>query len=200
MTTLNSVTLTTTGDKTTTEGTDSSAPTAEDTLYSEFMKEYTSDFRGPIESYYYAFHDIDGNGVKEWFLGRMIGGEIRLCSVYVIKNGAVVQQEDISADYTDPNQYVVYKNGTVRIGGMGDDYWPRGYSYYRIESGELKAIASIYEDYRSVGDPDGYLRYDPIAKEDIPITKEEFDRLQKEFEGDGQVVDLDWKPLAEYGR
>jgi len=26
------------------------------------------------------------------------------------------------------------------------------------------------------------------------------DTLQKEFEGDGEVVELDWKPLAEYGR
>jgi len=33
-----------------------------------------------------------------------------------------------------------------------------------------------------------------------PITKAEFDRVQKEFEGDGQTVELDWKPLAEYGR
>jgi hypothetical protein len=33
-----------------------------------------------------------------------------------------------------------------------------------------------------------------------PITQAEFDRVQNEMEGDGQVVELDWKPLAEYGR
>jgi len=33
----------------------------------------------------------------------------------------------------------------------------------------------------------------------VSITKAEFDRVQKEMKGNGQMVEFDWKPLAEYG-
>jgi hypothetical protein len=32
------------------------------------------------------------------------------------------------------------------------------------------------------------------------LSPNEFDRVKQEFEDDGQVVEIDWKPLAEYGR
>jgi len=186
-----SSTLTTIVEKATTDMTKPFATTVEINPYSEFMKTYTNSFYGSMEGYYYTLHDIDGNGIQEWFLGRNTDGGIGLCSVYAIHNGAVVRQEQISTDFTSPHQFLVFRNGILRTGGRNMDGW-LVYVYYRFEAGELNPQTELYE-YRSI-------RIDPVTRKEIPLTDEEFDRVQKEMEGDGQVVELDWKPLAEYGR
>jgi hypothetical protein len=68
--------------------------------------------------------------------------------------------------------------------------------YYRFEGGQLKLqidLVNAWGDY--------YQAYD-IDRVGLgtPITKAEYDRVKAEMEGDGQVVEIDWKPLAEYGR
>ena len=144
----------------------------------------------------YALYDIDGNGTKEFLLGGddSFWGKY-LLDVFTIQDGAVVHPERlrISLGYYDAPPSL-FENGTIRT--EWDNEGPRYYCYYRFEDGVLKQQEILYEygfdHFRSSVD-----NYGPLG---TSITKEEFDRLQKEFEGDGQVVELDWKPLAEYGR
>ena len=68
------------------------------------------------------------------------------------------------------------------------------FGYYRLENGEIKNKTVIEQNGKY---------YDFIINGPYPgtlITKEEFGRVRKEFEGDGELVELDWKTLAEYGR
>ena len=56
-------------------------------------------------------------------------------------------------------------------------------------------------EWGTMGDTTPYYRIDPRNPSNrIPITEKEYNRLKKEYEGDGKVVEIDWKPLAEYGK
>jgi hypothetical protein len=105
-----------------------------------------------------------------------------------------MEQKQFSSDSERSLPPVLYRNGTIWRKCTDDDLW---YDiYYRFENGELKPRISLSTDY----DYNEYFRFDPDFKKRISITKEEYDRTCKEFEGDGQVVALDWRPLAEYAR
>ena len=143
----------------------------------------------------YAFYDIDGDGMKELLIG--IAGQ-GLVMVYTIQNGVAVEQKEFYVDVASDSGHpppVLFKNGAIRTGG---ENWEGvlNYNYYRFEGGELKWQITLRNDfgqyYRNKRDVD--------PSSGTPITKAEYDRLKKEIEGDGQVVELDWKPLAEYGR
>jgi len=144
--------------------------------------------------YYYALYDIDGNGTEELLLGThawqdLIGFHV----VYSIQNGKAVQEEPFGLWHWDHGfPPLLLKNGVIR----SDITLPADlrYFYYRFENGKLTFQKGLLEDTHE------YFRIDPDDEERIPITKEEYDRLQKEYEGDGETVELDWKPLAEYGR
>jgi len=152
---------------------------------------------GLIErSYYcqYALYDLDGNGTKELLLGEdtWVSEKTLITSIYTIQDGEAVYQDEFLWDPLGAWEFewtalpVLYKNGTIMLG----DYF-----YYRLEkNGAIIRTSVIEEDGK-------YYRFIMNGSyPGTPISKKEFDRIRKEFEGDGQVVVLDWKPLAEYGR
>ena len=49
--------------------------------------------------------------------------------------------------------------------------------------------ASPYHLYR--GEPNG-------GRDEIYLTQEEYERAVREFEGDGEVVEINWKPISKY--
>jgi len=143
---------------------------------------------------YFALYDVDGNGTKELFLGaenEWLGKYFDV--IYTIRNGNTVWQEQFTVSgyqaYISPS---VFKNGTIRTVHNNDGALSN--NYYRFENGELKFQTRLLND---LGE---YFRFFAYQGTRTPITKAEYDRVQKEFEGDGQVIELDWKPLAEYGR
>jgi len=166
------------------------------------LKNYDED-PSQMERTHYDLYDIDGNGTNEFLQGMDIWGVSYLTNIYTIKDGVAVWQEAFGTTgeggSTLPS--TLFKNGTIRVDCV-DDGMRFFYYYYRFVDGELKfQTLLIYEQ----GDEYLQATYSRINVIDrpspsTPITKAEFDRLQKEFEGDGQVVELDWKPLAEYGR
>ena len=165
--------------------------------YSFVIKEhYDLFFDENIDPYvkHFFLYDIDGDGTKELLLGMETYSGIVLFAVYSIQDNIAARQEALTPWMEEfPFQRSLLKNGTIKIEGR-DEVGP-GYGYLRFEDGELRRQASLGIDYGE------YVRiYTENGYERVPITKAEFDRLQKEMEGDGQVVDLDWKPLAEYGR
>ena len=162
----------------------------EDTPYSDFLRKYIKERDGKVEHSYYTFHDIDGDGTEELLMGWAKDLE----RVYTIHNGIVVRQEPgLGGDYNPP--VVLFNNGAIRSIINLDGPELQLFNYYRIEDGNLKlqiqlrAQPDYYKHYKNEEDTSGIL-----------ITKAEFDRLQKELEGDGQEVELDWKPLAEFER
>jgi len=145
-------------------------------LYSKIVKKYDSDD-------YYALYDIDGNGTDELLISLSDWNERAFPDVlYAIQYGAAVKQEaygwhDDSEWY---NKFCLFKNGTIKISWSGER---SGRRYLRFENGELKWQPVTYDDDEST-----------IT---LPLTQEEFDQVQKELEGNGQVAEIHWKPLKE---
>jgi hypothetical protein len=180
--------------------------TDKDDPYSYVIEEYLENYYELLDDphsdtppLYYLLNDIDGNGVKELLIGTEEWDKKGLAVVYTIQNGAAVHQKEFWWPRDDDRfgLPVLFKNGTIKA--TSDDYGDLLlHFYYRFENGELKLLAELVDFSLYL---DRY-KYCKDGNEDIAIyiTKAEFDRLQKEFEGDGQTVELDWKPLAEYGR
>lgn len=151
-----------------------------------------------ISEQHFALYDVDGNGVNELLLGVEMweDGEITLHSICAIQNGVAMKPISLWTD--DDSPVVLFDNATIMTKRASDN--ERRITYYRFEDGELKYQTGLRygDDYSLEYDDGEYYRRE--SGEYIPITKEEFDRVKQEMEGDGQVVELDWKPLAEYGQ
>ena len=148
-----------------------------------------------LKNVYFFLYDLDGDGTRELLLGVERWERIFLIDVYIIQNSIAVEQKELFIDPVESPQPLLYKNGTIKDGGE-DAYGELSICYYRCKDGELRAQVVLIDERGSYFRSNG--TYENFKK--FPITKEEYDRVQKEFEGDGQVVELDWKPLAEYGR
>jgi len=156
---------------------------------------YMNDVNRNVPPYYYFAYDVDSNGSVELLLGtEEWDGEIVLWSVFAVQNGVSLWQEEFSVlgegGSTLPS--LVYRNGTIRTSSFVEEEWLK---YYRFEAGVLKERAWLART--NEGD---HYRFYPNDNAKHPIAKEEYDRVKAEMEGDGQVVELDWKPLTEYGR
>jgi len=170
--------------------------------YSKVIKEY----QGYRETYYYALHDIDGNGTEELLLGgEQWGGEVDLLGVYTIQSGVAVPQEEFNiwGEGGSISPSWIFKNGTIKVDLNNEE--PR-YNYYCFVDEELKLQATLIKQLQ-VFDWDNQVYYDEFFRVSengewpgTSLTKEEFEQAMKELEGDGQVVVIDWKPLAEYER
>lgn len=166
-----------------------------DEQYSHIIKELHDLFtNSPIArvTRYYATYDIDGNGTKELLFGDDTHLGTVLTALYAVQNGVFVQQETITPwmEQFDARRWL-FKNGIIKLECKND--MGRGYPYFRFEAGELKfqiGVGITNGEYTCI--------YPEDLTKEVSITKEEFDRVQKEMEGDGQVVEIDWKPLAEY--
>ena len=176
-----------------------------DSLYYDTMETIISYYEEDpynLETRYFTVYDIDSDGTEELLLGVAESGDVHLASIYAMQNGVGVRQEEFFTYDGEGRSYFpsfVYKNGTARVERLDDA--GLFYYYYRFEDGALKRKIELMkphhrdEYYRREED----LSKDPPGVNQIPLTKEEFEQTMKEMEGDGQV-ELDWKPLAEYGR
>jgi len=148
-----------------------------------------------LKGQYYVLYDIDGNGIEELLWGMDVYGGISLNSIFSIQNGVAVEWDEFFSAYRNrehARQTLLFCNGVIR--SDSDHEGVPIFNYYRFEAGIAKPLAEIFTVN---GD---YYSRDPVTKNERSITKEEYDRVKKEMEGDGQVVELDWRPLAEYGQ
>ena len=173
--------------------------------YSYIAKEYYDVFKANIYAHAqrYTLYDIDSNGTEELLLGGENYSGRQLYAVYTIQNGVAVQQKQftdplISSDVTS-HQFSLFSNGYIKVALQGIP--GIAIKYYQFENGELVLKTRLL----GIGDSD----YDIEYRHDInengnwqskSITEEEFEQMQKEIEGDGQTVELDWRPLAEWGK
>jgi len=151
---------------------------------------YTSN--GVCDNLNYALLDIDGNGTKELLLGVGSEPDIGLIEVYAIQDGVAVQQAfslsycaDCGTEYP-----TLLKNGTIWSIRGGDQITVR-HSYYRFADEQLKLQMKLTDTLTDDAQT-SFFRFDDL------ISQEEYERLRKEFEDDGQEAEIDWKPLANY--
>ena len=163
--------------------------------YSYVIKESYDHLNDGHEGYaslqFYSFYDVDSNGTKELLLGAKESYGICIYAIYAIRNGVAVKQDQFFL-ISDELPSLLFKNGTIRSdhNDEGDLY----YCYYQFEKEKLKFQTTLI-DYDGQHYRDNTYKGSSLG---TPITKQEFERVKKEFEGNGQVVELDWKPLAEY--
>ena len=168
--------------------------------YSDAIKAYVEKIGmygyGKLENQCYVLYDIDGDGTKELLLGNADEdwGTYLNC-VYTIQDGVAVKQNQYFSpipEYSTPPP-LLFQNGTIK--GVTDLDGPQLSRYYRFKNGELKFQIALVDGYGKSS-----CSYNQNKWDNIPLTVEEMKQIKKEMEGDGQVVELDWKPLAEYGR
>ena len=153
----------------------------------------------------YALYDTDGKGTMALLLGGAnSNGEVR--EIYTLQDG--VMERKLNA-----NDYEKVGDSMIRILKTGYLYTERlngspTRGYYRFEDGQLKLVV----DLGGYDDDSGSFRIDPTGTErdfffdfvpdgtEVRIAAEEHKRLVKKFVGNWEPADLDWKPLAEYGR
>jgi len=166
--------------------------------YADIIKSIIKPYEGSPEQLkhqYYALYDIDRNGIDELLWGMDVYGGIGYNSVFTVRNDIVAQSDDSFSAYRFLEQArptLLFANGTIRY--EWDIEGTSRYCYCRFEAGELVLQIVL----RTAND--SYYHRDPVTYNEIPITKAEYDRMRKEMEGNGPVVELEWKPLAEYGR
>jgi len=154
----------------------------------------------------YALYDTDGNGTMALLLGvENPYGFAR--EIFTIQNGVVERKLNVN-NYQDAGDSMIYmlKTGyvcTEQANGPGGTK-----RCYRFENGQLKFVAGLggYEHNNggfrvdpTGGDRDFFFDFVPDGTE-VRISNDEYMRLIDEFIGDWEPVELDWKPLAEYGR
>jgi len=151
------------------------------------------DYDGHLITVKYALWDIDDNNTKALLLYGLW-----FYDVYVIKDGvAVLQQSFKKEDDADDLDASLLENGTIMVTA----YQKEGNrietvnSFYHFKDGELKLQAKL------IGVFGGNYFYASTDDNRIPITEEEYVQLMEEYaKGGFESPDLDWKPLAEYGR
>ena len=160
--------------------------------YADVLNSLVWRYHEELREEYYALCDIDGDGTDELLVqyNRVMNHGLYGYTAYTLQNGVAVQQEEFYCNSVSASPLVVFKNGVVKT----DD---RYLTYFRFDDGELKIHTRLFDE------PDSefgrYSSYSPlISSKRTPITKNEFDRLQKEMEGNGQTVYVNWKTLAEY--
>ena len=161
------------------------------------------------ETLYYAFYDMDGDGTEELLLGKGYGAELpRLIEVYAIQGGIAVQQPFRVSRSADDAYYLspsLLDNGIIWSFYDNGDGSKLCYWGYRFEDGQLKlqmklARSMSFDGHDYSYEGNAYFRgnVEDAAGKDTPIGYEEYERLWKEFAGDGQSIEIDWKPLAAY--
>ena len=164
----------------------------------EVLRSYPIEFMGShFQEFtrYYALHTIDGNEVL--LLGVEERGTIFLDVIYVIQNDTAIQQERIMwggglrwASFPP----ALFENGTIRVGNDMDADSALIFRYYRFDNSELRPRVRLIKEC------DIHHFYSYPSQERIQITREEFERRKQEMEGNGQTIEIDWRPLSEFGR
>jgi len=176
-------------------------------IYSRVIRKYkllsyANNFLGgsayhPVHNY--ALHDIDGNGISELLVSGNPTGDssiIGFLIVFTIQNKKAVRQEILAPRY---GSYELFQSGTIKTVNFEMDW----IDYYRFEGDELRHQVCVldeneyYEWFLRTQSVDPhfppYTLIDP--EERTPLTKEEFEQLRIGMEGDGQLAEIDWRPL-----
>ncbi len=161
---------------------------------------------------YYFIYDIDGNGVDDLIMGdwkritidvddHNPPKEIMVSSIYTIENGQVVKKD--SSWWNDDYLWesAVLSNGLIRQ-KIGIEEYP-SIVYFDFRDGNLSFMYGLVYYPPSANETVGVYEYfsenNNIYFEE-EITKEEFERLRDEANGDAEVVEINWKRIDEYGR
>ncbi|MDR1465479.1 MAG: hypothetical protein LBJ11_09305 [Oscillospiraceae bacterium] len=156
--------------------------------------EYVSRNKENAAVIYYALYDVNGDGLEELFTCDLEVSDLGDYRIYALQDGVAVEQEFRPPDFAPK----LFQNGLFRCDFWGD---PGTITYYyRFEGSQLKYQTYFWEDDY---DPENRIYYrddDSSERRPIEITQQEYERQMKEIEGNGQVVEPDWKLMEDYKR
>jgi len=148
---------------------------------------------------YYAFFDIDGNGVPELLIG--IGGAYGNVGVFTWQSGRIYNLFPYEF-FGERANFFVHSNGVIEVSGSGGAF-TQGWRFYKISSNEhtLDLIDGVIRD----GQLPTFIR-GSFENGEI-ITETEFENIIMQHTGRmtpeplGNSVAIEWRPLTsfEYG-
>jgi len=137
----------------------------------------------------YAFHDTDGNGTIALLLASDSWG---ITDIFVIQNGIAAQL--VSIDAGEASVAFFLSSGVFYHVVLTQDL-RRETRFYRFEDGALVRFATLIA---GVG---GENYYHILADgTEVSITRDQFNEISEEYLGNGEFKNLDWRPIAEFGR
>ena len=159
-------------------------------------------FKNDVSKRYYAFYDIDGNGIDELLTGETEIGknkDVSLLNIFSIENGMVTPQDFMGYFDLDEEAPVIYSNGIVYKPTRGE--LGAGYHYYRMENGELKNLCGFVTEsgFRISDTCMMWVNKDGEKTEcEINgfIAKIVIDSLNS-YLGFSKIVEPDWQPMSE---
>ena len=156
--------------------------------------------KNDISKRYYAFYDIDGNGIDELLTGETEIGknkDVSLLNIFSIEDNAVISQNFMGYvwDDWDKEAPVIYSNGTIYEPTPWEFYINIG--YYRMENGVLKEFCHFetYDDFR-FSDKCGMWVYKDGEKNECEINGF-IAKILINILNRGEVVEPDWQPMSE---
>ena len=160
-------------------------------------------FKNDVSKRYYAFYDIDGNGIDELLTGESEIGEnknVSLLNIFSIENNAVISQNFMGYvwDDRDTEAPTIYSNRYI-YEPYSHEYFI-SYRYYRMENGELKELCRfntdsgfrIREKCKMRVNKDGE---NTECEINGFIAKIVIDSLNRYLSNSG-VVEPDWQPMS----
>ena len=157
--------------------------------------------KNDISKRYYAFYDIDGNGIDELLTGETEIGknkDVSLLNIFSIENNAVISQNFMGYvwDDWDKEAPVIYSNGIIYEPYSYEFF--KSYGYYRMENGELKDFCRFNSPGGDFGIRD---KCGMWVNKDGEKTECEINgfiaKILINILNRGEVVKPDWQPMSE---
>ncbi|GEM_PF-2671039 len=167
---------------------------------------------------YYAFHDLDGNGDRELFFGEeQENGDIWLKSLYFWLSEESEAPSEHTFSWFDKGLYGSLREIRVLSNGyIAAEYGVEGstensllrYNKFVKKSrdyGELYGgVKEVWEMSDIVlwrcGDEAAFIDWSERNKQPVSLTKKAYDRQRSEIEKGAKTVELEWKPLENFGK
>ena len=185
-------------------------------LYKNYMskcvadtrKEYGSVYDANMGKLYYAFYDIDGDGMLELLYAKKDEKQSGACSIngiITIVNGKVsLTLFDADVDQSWGNKKAeIFANGVIVCGGGDEDGTCEWYKYSHIINGVYTAFMYLRHNHSSADKFRSESWEIHLVEEDgsvteKKITKREFDEEISKVEIDPVTDKLEWKSYKEF--
>ena len=185
-------------------------------LYKNYMskcvadtrKEYGSVYDANMGKLYYAFYDIDGDGMLELLYAEKDEKQSGACSINgiitIVNRKVTLTLFDADVDCSWGNKKAeIFANGVIVCGGINEDGTYEWYKYTHIRNGVYTPFMYLRHNYSDADNlkPESWeihLFEDDGKVTERRITKRGFDEEMSKVEIDPVTDKLEWKSYKEF--